>query len=91
MTTNRRVLLIIAWLFCSYVAGGIDYRYFQAKWPDLADAQRREDAGKAMTFVFAGPIYLFASLTQSGMAEYGIEWKWIVAPRLQHERTSDDH
>lgn len=52
----------VGWMGCGFVAAGFNYAYFQRRFPDLADQNRRKDSGEALIAVLIGPIALLGEI-----------------------------
>ena len=63
----------IGWILCGILGYGIDFAYFQGKYPDKN--MEREDMGQAMLMSFGGPIFLVAVFFYTGFAKYGLRFK----------------
>jgi hypothetical protein len=66
---------VIVWLACGVGGEGLTLRYFQAKYPESACSNYRQDLGMSVATVWMGPIDLFASLCYTGFGEHG----WSLA------------
>ena len=70
------ILYAIFHLICAALFAGIFFAYFQAKFPNIAEEDRREDLGQAwgMGLLF-GPISLIVEIFMSGFVEHGVRWR----------------
>lgn len=65
---------IIFWAFCSVMAYGITFAYFQGEWPTRAEKDHRLDRCISIVVGAFGPIGLVVAFINSHGAKYGVKF-----------------
>lgn len=74
------ILVVGIWMACAIASAGIQFAYFQRKWPSLAAGSAREDLGMALLFgIVLGPVGPLIAFFQSGFCQYGWTLRWRAA------------
>jgi hypothetical protein len=71
VTLAEYVGFAVAWYAAGLVGAGWVFSMAQSKFPELAESDRRQDAGYACLFAFGGPVTLVVSFFVSGFGQYG--------------------
>lgn len=69
-----KLLLILAWLACGLLGGGMMFSYSQWEFSSIAKKYLREDFGLSIFCSLFGPIALIVGFLMTGFAEHGI-WR----------------
>ena len=73
---NYIIGYIIFHIMCGVLQAGINFAYFQGKYPTLAEEGYRSDLGFAYGLgLLFGPLALLVSVFMSGFAQYGVKFK----------------
>lgn len=59
---NSRYYLIIVWIICGVISYGINFAYYQRKWPSIAQEGYREDMIFCAGISLLGPANLLGSI-----------------------------
>lgn len=69
---KKIVIFVVFWLLCGLLEAGMNFAYFQDKYPNHAERDKREDLGDALLMgLMYGPIGATIEFFESGFAEYG--------------------
>lgn len=71
---------IIVWIVCGVLHYGLNFAYFQRRFPTLDEDEHKSDKKDALLFSIGGPITLisFIIFLRNGgnkISDYGFKWK----------------
>lgn len=65
-------IVVIVWLACAVLTAGMDFAYFQGKFPTIAKESRREHMGSAwLSGLLFGPLGTVIVFFCTGFAKHG--------------------
>ena len=68
------LLGMLVWVVCGVLSYGLNFAFFQRKFPTLADEEYARDLRFAVITSFLGPVALFANLCACGI-KHGLKWR----------------
>jgi len=68
-------IICLFWVICGVISYGLDFAYFQRKYPSLAEQDYKRDIRMCIFFAIFGPINLIEIILMRNDYLYGLKFK----------------
>ncbi len=78
MTNTILVFCVAGWFACGYLACGLNFAFFQRKFPEFAEQEYERDKARARLLIplgLAGLLVSLVCLSTQGWFRYGLKFK----------------